>query len=53
MGEISSFYNKNMNLATSNLLTWKISRIPSLENKGAKWAQYTELVIAHTAGFCK
>ena len=30
-----------------------MSKIPSLENKRAEWANYSELVIAHTADFCK
>ena len=42
-----------MNLAISNVLTWKISKIPSLENKGAEWARWSELVIVRTARFCK
>ena len=38
MEAISYFYNKNMNLAISNVLIWKTTKIPSLENKGAEWA---------------
>ena len=38
-----------MNLAISNVLTLKIYKIPSLENKGAEWAHKSELVIARTA----
>ena len=41
----------NMNLVISKISTWKMSKIPSLENKRADWANYSELVIAHTAGF--
>ena len=41
-----------MNLVRSNILTWKISKILRLENKGAEWAWQSELAIACTACFC-
>ena len=37
--EAISYFYANMNLAISNVLTWKISKITSLENKGAEWAR--------------
>ena len=41
------------NLAVSSVLTWKVSRISNLENRGAVCARYSEFVIAHTARFCR
>ena len=42
-----------MNLAISNVLTWKISKIFNLEDKGAEWARLPESGIASTTRFCK
>ena len=37
----------------ASVLTWKISRISNLENRGAVCARYSEFVIARTARFCR
>ena len=42
-----------MNLAVLRVLIWKMSKIFSLEKRGAVCAQYSEFVTALTARFCR
>lgn len=52
MGAIGHFHNKH-EFGNSNLLTSKISKIPSLENKGVELGSTIWVGGTHRAGFCK